>query len=53
MTDTYESMKNYSVSPNKLSEELHISIAESLLTYQIQPILKEFHENAPDFKLFL
>lgn len=52
MIDTYESMKNYSVSSNKLTGELHIAIAESLLTYKIQPILKEFHKNAPNVKLF-
>lgn len=53
LLDTYHSMKNYSNNKNELRGELHIAIPESLLTYRMQSILKQFYEKAPNVKLYL
>lgn len=37
----------------QLKGELHIDIAETVLCYKIPPIIKEFHQLAPEAKLFL
>lgn len=50
--ETYNTMKNYSNNA-ELKGELRIAVPESILTYQMQSILKEFHEKAPNVKLYL
>lgn len=50
--ETYNKMKNFSNNA-ELKGDLRIAIPESILTYQMQPILKEFHEKAPNVKLYL
>ncbi|HAA8593156.1 TPA_asm: LysR family transcriptional regulator, partial [Listeria monocytogenes] len=47
--ETYNTMKNYSNNA-ELKGELRIAVPESILTYQMQSILKEFHEKAPNVK---
>lgn len=37
----------------KCQDNLRIGVGESLLCYLLPPILKEFHKNAPDAKLYL
>ncbi|MGG5373260.1 LysR family transcriptional regulator [Enterococcus sp. AZ196] len=52
--DTMSLIKNYHNRDNtKLEGELRIALPESLLTYQLQPILKKFHQEAPNVKLHL
>lgn len=38
---------------DKLKGELHIDMAETMLCYKMAPVLKEFHQLAPEAKLFL
>lgn len=38
---------------DKLKGELHIDMAETILCYKMAPVLKEFHQVAPEAKLFL
>ena len=46
-------INDYGKSRNEPCGELRIAVAESLLSYKIQPILKNFVEFAPGVKLFL
>lgn len=48
-----EQLENYGKEVKELSGELKVAMPESLVTYQMQPILKEFREQAPGVKLFL
>ena len=51
--DSVQRINDYGKSKNELCGELKIAVAESLLSYKIQPILKKFVEFAPKVKLFL
>ena len=51
--DSVQRINDYGKSKNELCSELKIAVAESLLSYKIQPILKKFVEFAPKVKLFL
>lgn len=46
-------LEQYSSSENEPSGTLRVAMAETLLTYQMQPVLKSFHELAPKVKLSL
>ncbi|CEQ02960.1 MAG: LysR family transcriptional regulator [Paraclostridium sordellii] len=48
-----EQLENYGKDTKELCGELKVAMPESLLTYQMQPILKAFREQAPGVKLFL
>ncbi len=52
LLNTYDAMKSYS-KRDTLSGDLRIAVPESILTYKLQTILKEFHENAPEVRLYL
>ncbi|WKY44604.1 LysR family transcriptional regulator [Eubacteriaceae bacterium ES2] len=44
-------LENYSKSSHNINGNLSISMAETLLTYRLQPVLKSFRQLAPDVKL--
>lgn len=46
-----EQLKNYAADDTKLTGTLKIAIAETILTYQMQPVLQEFRQKAPNVKL--
>lgn len=46
-----ERLSNYGKEYAQLSGTLQVAVAEMLLTYQMQPILKRFREEAPGVKL--
>ena len=46
-------MENYSKDKKELTGTLKVAMPETLLTYQMQPILKSFHEQAPNVTLSL
>ena len=46
-----EQLKNYSKEESELTGTLRISVAETILTYQMQPVLQEFRRKAPGVKL--
>lgn len=50
--DSVQQMKSYS-SSKELSGTLRVAMPESLLTYQMQPVIKEFRERAPKVNLSL
>jgi DNA-binding transcriptional LysR family regulator len=49
--DTVEQLENYGKKNKELRGTLKIAIPETLLTYQIQSVLKKFREKAPNVKL--
>lgn len=51
--DSAQRINDYRKSRNELCGELRIAVAESLLSYKIQSILKKFVEFAPKVKLLL
>ncbi|MEG0925478.1 LysR family transcriptional regulator [Chryseobacterium sp.] len=48
-----EQIKQLNSKDRKIEGSLNISVSDSLLTYILQPVLKEFIETAPDVKLKL
>ena len=48
-----EYLENFKNEYDELHGSLRIALPESLLTYQMQPVLKEFHEQAPNVQLSL
>ena len=46
-----EQLKNYGRDYMKLSGTLKVAVPETLLTYQMQPVLQEFRKRAPGVKL--
>lgn len=46
-------LENYNKSDRELAGTLRIAMPETLLSYQMQPVLKKFHEQAPHVKLSL
>lgn len=48
-----ERLSGLGESVDKLKGELHIDMAETILCYKMAPVLKEFHQMAPEAKLFL
>ncbi|MCC0649260.1 LysR family transcriptional regulator [Clostridioides sp. ZZV15-6598] len=50
---SFDKMKNFGTDLSELRGDLHIAIAETLLCYKIPAILKQFHELAPNARLFL
>ena len=48
-----EQISNYGKSNGELTGELKVAIPESLLTYKMQPVIKEFRNQAPNIKLIL
>ncbi len=48
-----EYLENFKNENKKLHGSLRIALPESLLTYQMQPVLKAFHEQAPNVQLSL
>lgn len=48
-----EQIKLLNVASNKVEGSLNITISDSLLTYIIQPVLKEFFERAPEVQMKL
>lgn len=50
---TMQEISAYGKEKNELVGELRIAVAESLLSYKIQPVLKEFVNRAPSVKLAL
>ncbi len=46
-------MENYSKSETELSGTLRAAMPETLLTYRMQPVLRRFHEQAPNVRLSL
>lgn len=48
-----EYLKNFKKETSELRGNLRIAIPESLLTYQMQPVLKSFHEQAPNIQISL
>lgn len=51
--DSAQKINDYGKINKKPFGDLRIAVAESLLSYKIQPILKKFVEFAPNVKLFL
>ncbi|WP_407887627.1 LysR family transcriptional regulator [Levilactobacillus sp. N40-8-2] len=50
---TVTEMKNYGKADAELTGSLRIAIPDTLLTYQMQPVLKAFHNQAPAVQLAL
>ncbi|MFY4776503.1 LysR substrate-binding domain-containing protein [Metabacillus sp. RGM 3146] len=48
-----EQLKNYGKGTKELKGNLKVAIPETLLTNQMQPVLKAFREQAPGVKLSL
>lgn len=46
-------MQNFAEDINTLTGNLRVGVAESQLSYKIPPVLKAFHEKAPNARLFL
>ena len=51
--ENIERLETYSKEPYEMKGTLKILLAETLLTYQMQPVLKEFHKQAPHVQLSL
>lgn len=51
--EAVERMENYSKNGGELAGTLRVAMPETLLTYRMQPVLKEFHEQAPHIKFSL
>lgn len=48
-----QELDNYGKSKDQLSGTLRVAVPETLLTYKLQPVLREFREQAPDVRLSL
>lgn len=48
-----DKMKNFGTDLSKLRGDLHIAMGETLICYKMPSILKQFHEMAPNARLFL
>lgn len=51
--NSVDKMRCFETNLTKYHGDLHIGIGETLLCYQLPPILKEFHNQAPYTRLFL
>lgn len=51
--DSLNRLSSFSSDPLKLKGELHIEMGETLLCYKMAPILKKFHQLAPQAKIYL
>lgn len=51
--DAAQELDNYGKSKDQLSGTLRVAVPETLLTYKLQPVLREFREQAPDVRLSL
>lgn len=51
--DAVQKLDNYGKSKDQLTGTLRVAVPETLLTYKLQPVLKEFREQAPDVRLSL
>lgn len=51
--DTVRQMESCCRSEGELTGTLRVAMPETLLTYKMQPVLKKFHEQAPDVRLSL
>ncbi len=51
--DSMNRLSGFSENLNDLKGEIQIEIAETLLCYKMAPVLKEFHQLAPQAKLYL
>lgn len=51
--ETARQMEYCCRSEGELTGTLRVAMPETLLTYQMQPVLKKFHEQAPDVRLSL
>lgn len=48
-----DKMRNFENDLSEYQGDLHIGVGETLLCYQLPPVLKEFHRQAPKTRLFL
>lgn len=51
--NSVDRLQNFEQDSSSWKGDLRIDVGETLLSYQIPPILKVFHEKAPDARLFL
>ena len=51
--NSVDRLQNFEEDLSSWKGDLRIGVGETLLSYQIPPILKAFHEKAPDARLFL
>ncbi|MCQ4637540.1 LysR family transcriptional regulator [Anaerovorax odorimutans] len=48
-----DKMKNFTEDLSQLQGDLHVAAAETMMCYKIPAVLKKFHEQAPQARLFL
>lgn len=51
--DAAQELDNYGKGKDQLSGTLRVAVPETLLTYKLQPVLREFREQAPNVRLSL
>lgn len=51
--ESYEQIKNYGKETSEITGTLKIAMAETILTYRMQPVLKKFKEQAQNVRLSL